>query len=540
MSSPDLECIQSVSSPCSTIDFDNHPLPMTPHQQRRRAALLADSPEPPPPQSSGMPNPSRRQSVSCSLTGRPVDQVEMVIEAASAGNESGFCLCTRCCVRCCAKMDHSISGLKRSNVWKSILLGQLISLLLCSSCVLCQILVDNYNFKLPSGQSLLYYLLLFVVYFPILCCRRARRSSVSSGSGTNNVTNASLKAPDPLYQVLRQRGLRYFFLAVVDTQANYLIQRAFQYTTLTSVQLLDCFCLPTVLILSWLILRARYKLTHIGGMALALMSVVSLVWIDIDDGKGGVTSGGRNRLIGDMLTLSGSFLTGITFVGLEHSVRFHDPYEFLGIVGLFGSIITAVQIGLLERGEILTIRWELWEITVLLAAFSVAQFVRISCLPLMLKLSSSAGLTLSLLSSDFYSILAGFCMLHFQFHALYLISISLVLTGLIIFSIQPVPMMLKKLSGEIVFGSNGSGSKFKTSAQSIFNGSSEVSVVPNVVPLSNLLVSDMAFHGLPATTVEIHPVRSSSVAGPSNGKLPQAPPPPTMRHQHAPFHEDSM
>lgn len=40
-------------------------------------------------------------------------------------------------------------------------------------------------------------------------------------------------------------------------------------------------------------LRARYRLTHIGGMALGLMSVVVLVWADIDDGKGGVSAGGR-------------------------------------------------------------------------------------------------------------------------------------------------------------------------------------------------------------------------------------------------------
>lgn len=39
-----------------------------------------------------------------------------------------------------------------SYVWKSLLLGQLISLLLCSSAVLCQILVENYNVKLPSGE----------------------------------------------------------------------------------------------------------------------------------------------------------------------------------------------------------------------------------------------------------------------------------------------------------------------------------------------------------------------------------------------------
>ena len=58
------------------------------------------------------------------------------------------------------------------------------------------------------------------------------------------------------------------------------------------MQLLDCFSLPTVLVLSWLVVRARYRLSHIGGMALALMSVVAIVWIDVDDGKGGVGEGG--------------------------------------------------------------------------------------------------------------------------------------------------------------------------------------------------------------------------------------------------------
>jgi hypothetical protein len=46
-------------------------------------------------------------------------------------------------------------------------------------------------------------------------------------------------------------------------------------------------------VLSWLLLKSRYKLTHIGGMALALMSVVAIVWIDVDDGKGGVAAGGE-------------------------------------------------------------------------------------------------------------------------------------------------------------------------------------------------------------------------------------------------------
>ena len=51
-----------------------------------------------------------------------------------------------------------------------------------------------------------------------------------------------------------------------------------------------------MLILSCTVLRARYRLTHIGGMALGLMSVVALVWTDVQDGRGGVSAGGNASL----------------------------------------------------------------------------------------------------------------------------------------------------------------------------------------------------------------------------------------------------
>jgi hypothetical protein len=47
--------------------------------------------------------------------------------------------------------------------------------------------------------------------------------------------------------------------------------------------------------------------------------------------------------MGDMLTLGGSFLFGISNIGLEHTVHYYDSHEFLGLVGVFGTIITAGQ-----------------------------------------------------------------------------------------------------------------------------------------------------------------------------------------------------
>ena len=52
---------------------------------------------------------------------------------------------------------------------------------------------------------------------------------------------------------------------------------------------------------------------------------------------------GKSRLVGDMLALGGAFLSGICHVGHEHSVTYQDNFEYLGLVGLFGFVITAVQ-----------------------------------------------------------------------------------------------------------------------------------------------------------------------------------------------------
>ncbi len=107
-----------------------------------------------------------------------------------------------------------------SQVWKSLLLGQLISLLLCSWAVICQILVNNYNVKIPSGacshgyfflstkasslhsfflsptaQCLLHYLLLSAFYLFLLWRRRRK------GLGDNLTT------------VLKKRGLRFVYFS---------------------------------------------------------------------------------------------------------------------------------------------------------------------------------------------------------------------------------------------------------------------------------------------------------------------------------------
>ena len=94
-----------------------------------------------------------------------------------------------------------------------LLLGQLLSLLLCSTGIISQILALKYDVKTPTFQSFLNYLLLSLVF------------------GAQLVYHGQ-----QFKEVLVDRGWKYFILALIDVEANFLLVKAYQYTNLTSIQ----------------------------------------------------------------------------------------------------------------------------------------------------------------------------------------------------------------------------------------------------------------------------------------------------------------
>ncbi|KAH6929121.1 hypothetical protein HPB50_023432 [Hyalomma asiaticum] len=111
-------------------------------------------------------------------------------------------------------------------------------------------------------------------------------------------------------------------------------------------QLLDCFTIPVVLALSWLALKVRYHPVHVMGVSVALLGVGCLVWADAHEAShsAGQVSPSANRLLGDMLCLGGAALYGISNVAQEASVKLCGTVEFLGALGLFGSVINGIQL----------------------------------------------------------------------------------------------------------------------------------------------------------------------------------------------------
>ncbi|NXT12420.1 S35F2 protein, partial [Prunella fulvescens] len=299
------------------------------------------------------------------------------------------------------------------HIWKTVILGQMLSLCICGTAVTSQYLAERYHVNTPMLQSFINYFLLLLVYTTMLIFRTGI---------------------DSLWQILKQRWWKYIILGLADVEANYSIVKAYQYTTLTSVQLLDCFGIPVLMALSWFLLRARYKLIHFVAVAICLLGVGTMVGADILSGR--QEGEGSDVVIGDVLVLLAASLYAISNVGEEYIVKNLSRVEFLGMVGLFGTIISGLQLAIVEHKEIMKIQWN-WKIVLLFTAFALCMFGLYSFMPVVIKITSATSVNLAILTSDLYSFFLGLYLFFYKFSGLYIVSFVIIMVGFTLYCSAP-------------------------------------------------------------------------------------------------------
>ncbi|KAL9295520.1 putative solute carrier family 35 member SLC35F1/F2/F6 [Arabidopsis thaliana] len=166
----------------------------------------------------------------------------------------------------------------------------------------------------PTSQSFLGYVLLAIVYGGIMLYRR---SAI--------------------------KWYHYLLLAFVDVEANFLVVKAYQNTSMTSVMLLDCWAIPCVLVFTWVFLKTKYRLMKISGVVICNVGVVMVVFSDVHAGD---RAGGSNLIKGDFLVIAGATLYAVSNVSQEFLVKNADRVQLMSLLGLFGAIIGAIQISI--------------------------------------------------------------------------------------------------------------------------------------------------------------------------------------------------
>lgn len=291
---------------------------------------------------------------------------------------------------------------------KAIVVGQVLSLLVTCTGLTSSMLARN-GIDAPTTQSLFNYLLLTAVYGSMLLYRRKE---------------------------VQIAWYWYLLLAFFDVEANYLAVKAYQYTAITSVMLLDCWTIPCVLVLTWLVLGTRYERYHFVGVAICVAGLVMVIFSDVHAQDR--SSGGSNVLLGDILVLGASMLYAVSNVSEEFVVKKVDQVEFLAHVGFFGAIISACQLVVLELDEVKAIHWNVSSIAPFVG-FALSCFGFSSLVPWLLQISGSAMLNLSLLTSDMWAVAVRALGFHESVDSLYFVAFALVAAGLLVYTLSGEP-----------------------------------------------------------------------------------------------------
>ncbi|KAJ4723175.1 solute carrier family 35 member F1-like [Melia azedarach] len=281
-------------------------------------------------------------------------------------------------------------------------LGQFLSLLITSTGFSSSELARK-GINAPTSQSFLNYVLLAIVYGSYMLYRR---------------------------QALKAKWYYYLILAVVDVEANFLVVKAYQYTSLTSVMLLDCWSIPSVMVLTWLFLHTKYRFKKITGVVVCVAGLVMVVFSDVHAGD---RASGSNPRKGDGLVIAGATLYAISNVSEEFLVKNADRIELMSLLGIFGGIISAIQISILERNELKSIHWSAGAAFPFFG-FALAMFLFYSFVPILLKISGSTMLNLSLLTSDMWAVVIRIFAYHEKVDWMYFVAFAAVVVGLIIYS----------------------------------------------------------------------------------------------------------
>lgn len=335
----------------------------------------------------------------------------------------------------------------KSNL-KPLLLGQLLSILLASTSASNDTLHFECNLSAPTLQAGLIY---FFLSFALI---GVANDIEEVGSGNNEdfendrplqqqkVSTMDIDTDDAydyeisgetriqalcryisqhvcLFRSIKGSPLLYFIMALLDVQANYFTFLAYRYTTLTSVSLLDAVAIPSAIFFSRVILRRSYKLSHFLGAGICITGVIANVLIDYEEENVYYPEGDDdhvennlpNQLRGDVMAVIGASIYGLNNVLTERAVKHAGGVkEYLGMLGLFGTLISIVQGSILDRAAVMEFFTRVddnctaskgFGLLFLSAFFGFTAYVGISNF---LTKSESALLNLSLLTGDLWAV----------------------------------------------------------------------------------------------------------------------------------------
>ena len=426
-----------------------------------------------------------------------------ISRSPSSGTLRGFWLDLQRCQfvdRDSAESATSGEPARTRNTCSAILFGQIVTFFMAMMNVTSYSLATSYGVSnIQFFQLFSVYLLLSINLISSVQKKRSDKSLRQEEIPVSDGCDVSSLPPrrESHYFLIPKLGFvplyapwwMYLICSVLDVFPNCLTLLSFRYTSLTSTTLLGSLTVPSTMLFSFYILQRRFTSRHFAGVVLCITGGIFTVWSDKnngidhsgslkdmsccdlrdtlwnktlsvagvdrgaqevldDDSSGGVVS---HHIVGDLMAVVAAVCYGLGDTIAEYSIKHIDMQEYLGMLGLFGLIISGCIFPWLEGGTISSIFFkirgeenggikpgdnELLQICFLLVVYILSVYCYYMSQAFFLIASDATLLNMSLQAANLYAI--GFSVMFYQTwpQALFYFATFLVVTGVFVYQRQ--------------------------------------------------------------------------------------------------------
>ncbi|KAK7433310.1 hypothetical protein QQZ08_000249 [Neonectria magnoliae] len=300
------------------------------------------------------------------------------------------------------------SYLATADFWIILAIGQTLALCITATNTFTTFL-SMAGTSIPAFQTIFNYILLFLIYTPLFLWH---------------------EGPGGWWRVAKRDGWKYLIMSFLDVEGNYFTVLAYRYTNILSAQLINFWSIVCVVLISFFLLKVRYKVFQIIGILVCCGGMGILIASDHITGSSQEAGKDLQLVKGDLFALLGATLYGTSNVFEEWLVSRARIYHVLSFMGFFGMIINGIQAAIFDRESFQDATWN-GDVIGWLIGYTFCLCLFYTLAPFILRMGSAAFFDISLLTANFWGVIIGIRVFGYTIHFLYPIAFVLILIGLI-------------------------------------------------------------------------------------------------------------
>lgn len=329
--------------------------------------------------------------------------------------------------RATASDDVLDSSTWKRNKWYPLIFGQVIALIAASQ--------SSASFTLEHGLRKVFPFFLMSHAYTIMAFHLLFTKAPRSDSQVYLVPMTSIRIRTPWWY--------YITLSILDVTPNYLTLLSLKHTSLTSSTLLGSLTAPSIMVSCHFLLGKIYQPAHFLGVAICLFGGALNVYTDLSvhsakSPKSPEPSQYGHSLYGDLLSVMAAVLYGLGDALGEFWCKHVDRKEYLGMLGMVGSIFCAFLALFLERDDVFDLfrdTQSLGRSVGLISVYVPMLVIYYVSVSVFLVSADATLLNLSLQSSNLWAILVSVLAFHEAPTLAFYIALVFVVSGVFIYEL---------------------------------------------------------------------------------------------------------